>query len=61
MRNAQKALWLLHNGHQRPFAQGDSARIPLRRTYTDQDSTLSNRCSRGVISDASYSGACSER
>jgi hypothetical protein len=40
---------------------GDFAPIPVRRAYTDQDSTLSNRCSPGVISDASYSGASSER
>jgi len=61
MRNAQTALWLLRNGHHRPLLRGIPPPIPVRRTYTDQYGTLSNRCSPGVISDASYSGASSER
>ena len=49
MRNAQKALWLLRNGHHRPLLRGIPPPIPVRRTYTDQYGTLSNRCSRELF------------
>ena len=61
MRSAQKALWLLRNGHHRPLRRGIPP--PFQRDEPTQTSTapFQTDAPPGVISDASYSGASSER